>query len=536
MPSPAASHEAGTSGRTHLRPGRFTRLAHAVARTKRLSALGLAMAQARRRGAGEAGSRAIAARMAELRGLPQKIGQILSLGDFDADSGAFDALTESAQAVPASDSFAWIEAELGRPIGALFSEVDARGVAASLAQVHRGVLHDGRTVAIKVQYPNLASGLDVDLAALGWLSAPLSAHRRGYGLTAYRQEMRRALLEELDYTRETEALRRFASRAATMPGLRSPLPVDGLCTDRLITMTWIDGVPFRGTRTWPVADRTAAALTLVRLFLRGVFEWGELHADPHPGNLRFHQAPGGVHVGLIDLGCVYRVPDAVRDVFGALATNPPDTSDSLLELYTSAGFDADLLAPMAGRLSAVTGILFEPFHQQGPYDVRTWRLGERLAEALGDDRWTFRFAGPASLIYFLRSLAGLVQYVRGLDAVLDWRQELLDAASSRVRDPRAVHRAAAPSAPSGSTLMPQLRATTLRLSVVRGGRPVVALSFGAAVVERLHELVPVELAESIARRGIDIASIGAAAAVSGGQPGPVFDFEDGETTVKVWLE
>ena len=152
------------------RPGRLRRLAHAVDRTRRLSALGLAMARARTQpDGGDNGRRAVAARMAELRGLPQKIGQILSLGDLDGDGGAFDALTESADAAPASESFRWIERELGRPTGAAFAELDPRGMAASLAQVHRGVLHDGRAVAVKVQYPNLASGLDVDLAALGWL-------------------------------------------------------------------------------------------------------------------------------------------------------------------------------------------------------------------------------------------------------------------------------------------------------------------------------------------------------------------------------
>lgn len=509
------------------RPGRLRRLAHAVDRTRRLSALGLAMARARTQpDGGDNGRRAVAARMAELRGLPQKIGQILSLGDLDGDGGAFDALTESADAAPASESFRWIERELGRPTGAAFAELDPRGMAASLAQVHRGVLHDGRAVAVKVQYPNLASGLDVDLAALGWLAAPLSAHRHGYGLTAYRHELRRALLEELDYAREVDALRRFASHAGRVPGLECPIPIEALCTDRLITMTWIDGQPLRATRTWPAADRHAAALTLLRLFLRGVFEWGELHADPHPGNLRFRQTPDGVRVGLIDLGCVYQVPVALRDVFGTLATNPPTTADGLLALYAGAGFDSHLLAPMAGRLQDVTRILFEPFHHDGAYDISAWRLGERLADALGDDRWAFRFAGPASLVYFLRALGGLVQYVQSLGAALDWGQELLGVA------PLAEPVRSLP----GVTPMPPMLATNLRLSVIRGGRPVVALSFGASIVDRLDELVPADLGDTLARRGIDVRSIGATAVATGGRPGPLFDFEDGETTVKVWLE
>ena len=181
---------------------------------------------------------------------------------------------------------------------------------------------------------------------------------------------------------------------------------------------------------------------------------------------------------------------------------------------------------MAGRLQDVTRILFEPFHHDGAYDISAWRLGERLADALGDDRWAFRFAGPASLVYFLRALGGLVQYVQSLGAALDWGQELLGVA------PLAEPVRSLP----GVTPMPPMLATNLRLSVIRGGRPVVALSFGASIVDRLDELVPADLGDTLARRGIDVRSIGATAVATGGRPGPLFDFEDGETTVKVWLE
>jgi predicted unusual protein kinase regulating ubiquinone biosynthesis (AarF/ABC1/UbiB family) len=472
--------------------------------------------------------------MGRLRGLPQKIGQILSLGELDIDAPLFSSLTDAAEPVPASESFGWIARELGVPLTRVFRHLDEQGAAASLGQVHRGELADGRRVAVKVQYPGVRESLDADLLALGWLAAPLSAKRSGFDLREYRNEMRRSLLLELDYEHEVATLRRFAMRAGEVPGLVTPAPVDEWCTPHVITMSWVDGERMPATRQWPDAARRAAAQTLLRFFLRGCFVWRELHADPHAGNLRFARDGDRARVGAIDFGCVKTLSAAESDGLRRLAQDGVDmTSEELFDTYVAIGFDRRLLEPMAGRLCAVTGVLCEPFHVRGMYDVRRWRLSERLAEALGDDRWNFRFAGPASLLFLIRAFQGLVQYARALEAVIDWRHELL--ALPRVagieRSP-AVHSVPA-TASGGSNLM---AATTLRLRVVRNGEPVVQLSFKASAVGHLQELVPEDLGERIRHRGLDLARL-AEQAVAGGYPvGDIFTLTEDDRTVRVWLE
>jgi predicted unusual protein kinase regulating ubiquinone biosynthesis (AarF/ABC1/UbiB family) len=474
--------------------------------------------------------------MGRLRGLPQKIGQILSLGELDIEAPLFTSLTDAAVPVPARESFAWIASDLGVPLARIFRHLDEQGAAASLGQVHRGELVDGRRVAVKVQYPGVRESLDADLLALGWLAAPLSAKRSGFDLREYRNEMRRSLLLELDYEHEAATLRRFVARAGEVPGLVTPVPVDEWCTPRVITMSWVDGERMPATRQWPDAARRDAARTLLRLFLRGCFVWRELHADPHAGNLRFAREGDRARVGVIDFGCVKTLSAAESDGLRRLAQDGVDmTSEELFDTYVALGFDRRLLEPMAGRLRAVTGVLFEPFHARGPYDIRRWRLSERLAEALDEDRWNFRFAGPASLLFLIRAFQGLVQYTRAFEAVVDWRHELLGlprSAGTLIDRPPAVHPAPT-TASGGSNLMV---ATTLRLRVVRNGEPVVQLSFKASAVGHLQELVPEDLGERIRRRGLDLVRLAEQAVADGYPAGDIFTLTEDDRTVRVWLE
>jgi len=510
--------------------------ASTLARTATLGRLGVDVLRTRvsRPGPGRvAAHRLVSQRMGRMRGLPQKIGQILSLADLGGDS-PFATLTGAGEPVPAERSFAWIARELGVPLGEVFRSLDPRGLAASIGQVHRGELHDGRQVAVKVRFPDVSSTIDADLAALGWLAAPLSAHRSAFDLAAYREEMRRGLLQEIDYRHEAATLQRFAARAAQVPGLVTPVPVTELSTSGVITMSWVAGDAIDRTADWPEAARHAAALTLLRVFLRGCFEWRELHADPHAGNLRFQRDHDAVQVGVIDFGCVATLSPDASDALFDLAWGDAGLSDAaLFDRYVTLGFNPDLLGPMTGHLAAVTAVLFEPFRISGPYDIRRWQLSNRLSRVLGEHRWNFRFAGPASMLFLIRAFQGLVQYLHVLDAALDWRRELAAVRREPVPFPPREPRAAAP---SSTGVTPAMQASTLRLRVTRGGAPVVQLTYGAGVVAHLPDLVPEELRERVRSHGVDVATLARTAVDNGCPPGDLFTVTDGDKTVRVWLE
>ena len=145
--------------------------------------------------------RRLVERLGSLHGLPQKIGQLLALAGPDGPS-SFAPLTETRSALPLCAALDLLEASLGRPWTDCFRSIDAEGIAASLGQVHRAVLRDGRPAAVKIQYPDSAANVDADLGALDWLSLPFGGLRGGFDLAAYRREVGGMLRQELDYRRE----------------------------------------------------------------------------------------------------------------------------------------------------------------------------------------------------------------------------------------------------------------------------------------------------------------------------------------------
>ncbi len=116
--------------------------------------------------------------------------------------------------MPVRTALDLLEESLGRPWTDGFRSIDAEGIGASLGQVHRAVLRDGRRAAVKIQYPDSASNARADLLALDWLSLPFGGLRRGFDRGAYRREIGSVLAQELDYRREADALRSFGAFCA----------------------------------------------------------------------------------------------------------------------------------------------------------------------------------------------------------------------------------------------------------------------------------------------------------------------------------
>ncbi|MBZ5541939.1 MAG: AarF/ABC1/UbiB kinase family protein [Acidobacteriia bacterium] len=472
-------------------------------------------------------------RLAQLHGLPQKIGQILSLGELGGEERLFSSLTETAPALSSREAFEEIEKALGRPLGECFAHIEAQGVGASLAQVHKAILPDGRAVAVKIQYPGIADALDLDLRALGWLTAPVGGLNRGFDLSGYRREIGSMFREELNYRHEAEMLGSFREVARRSPRVEIPEVVEEFSNERVLTMAWLDGEPFASTHAWPLAARTEAASVLLRFFLASCFSWGLLHADPHAGNYRFRLIQGRPVIGLLDFGCV-KALDARAT--GALSALIEDTATGVFDPirarshFEAMGFQALLLAPMQHLLPGLSEILFEPFSREQPFDLNAWRLGERVEAHLGEFRWNFRMAGPPQLIFFMRAYQGLIQYLKALDAPVNWQEEYRRlAAPALLPEPGA--KAAAQSA-----WPVRAKSSSLKIRVAQSGRTKAEVTFLATVAENLPELMPLGLEEKLANHGIDVAQIAQKAVAGGFAPGDLFHFEEGAKSYRVWLE
>jgi len=483
---------------------------------------------------GERARRHLVERLGRLDGLPQKIGQILSLTELREDEGLFMTLTEAPAAMEAKAAFQTMEQRLGAPLSAHFASVSPDAVSASLSQVHRGVLHDGRAVAIKLQYPGIADAVWHDLRALGWLTVPVGGLKRGFNLRAYQDEVRTILHEELNYLSEAENLRTMRRHAEDLEGVELPEVIEELTREKILTMTWMDGQPFSDVLHWPETERAAVAELFLRLFMTSCFKWRCLHGDPHPGNFRFRRDSGRPTVVLLDFGCVKTILPAVTDSLNWLIRSVAegsveDRSGEVYDKFLLMGFDEEMLSPMAHRLPSLSLALFKPFACDAPFDPQTWRLGESVEEILQEDRWNFRFAGPAAFLVLLRAYQGLLQYLKALKTPVDWQAMFFEIAGDAPLKPLELRRKAV-RLPAGT------KATNLRVRVRKSGRTTVALTFRAQTAAHLDELMPDDVIGALEKRGICLREISDGVVRSGFSPADLFELEENGKSVRVWLE
>ncbi len=259
------------------------------------------------------GSSALAAETAQvlgsMRGLAAKVGQIASYvdglvpeGSRDTFEGALATLRARALSSPFADVRALLEEELGAPIDRLFVAFEEEPFAsASIGQVHRATLEDGREVAVKVQHPGIHKAVESDLKNASVLE-PLAGLAGGRKLNSKQvfDEMATRLREELDYALEAERQEHFARLHAGDPKIRVPEVIRHRSNKRVLTTSLASGKTLEEAGLASEAERRAFAETLWRFVFKGNLVGAMFNADPHPGNYLF--GDDGV-VTFLDFGC-----------------------------------------------------------------------------------------------------------------------------------------------------------------------------------------------------------------------------------------
>ncbi|HEV7629295.1 MAG TPA: AarF/ABC1/UbiB kinase family protein, partial [Streptomyces sp.] len=231
--------------------------------------------------------------LGELKGGAMKFGQALSVFESalpEEIAGPYRAtltkLQEAAPPMPTRTVHEVLAERMGEEWRELFQEFDDKpAAAASIGQVHHGVWHDGREVAVKVQYPGAGEALISDLTQLGRFARLLGPLIPGMDIKPLISELRDRVTEELDYALEAEAQTTYAEEFAQDPDVVIPEVVHQ--REQVLVTEWIDGVPLaevisEGTQE----ERDRAGQLLARFLFSGTARTGLLHADPHPGNFR----------------------------------------------------------------------------------------------------------------------------------------------------------------------------------------------------------------------------------------------------------
>lgn len=478
----------------------------------------------------------LAQKLGALHGLPQKIGQMLALGELEQGDAVFAQLTRGSSALTPSKARAALTEVFGQPLQNLFKTISLEGIGASLGQVHRATLHDGTEVAVKLQYPGIADAVRVDLQALGLLG---QVYRRGYDLRSYRETLGQMMERELDYSLEATALEHFGALTADDATFATPRLIARLSGARVLTMTWLEGYELADVVTMPLDARQSASRALIRWFLRSVLEWGLIHGDGHPGNIRFlKDNSGALRLGMLDFGCVQALDPStaggLRLLVECVAAGETGTAAHWLARYEAMGFSRELLEPIGSELGAVSKLLVSPLTLDGPFDPALWDINERFKLLLGENRFAFRFAAPSAFAFVTRAFIGLVQTLKALAAPVAWRP-LFDEIARRSTKNQPVELVLPAKAVTKVEAAPVL-SKSLRIHINSTSGTRIDLTFGARAAENLAGLVPPEITPRLVERHIDVQSIERRAVSSRFAPGELFHLEEPERQVRVWLE
>lgn len=242
----------------------------------------------------------------EMKGLAMKLGQIVSYMDVPLPAAVTEKLARlqtGEHGMSAEDTRAVLDSALGADFETRLDAIDWSPIAAaSIGQVHRA-RYEGREIALKVRYPEVAESFRSDLSAVGRVAslAGLASAVDGRAIVG---ELQARLVEECDYRTEARSQAMFRAAFATDAGLEIPEVFEALSTESTLATAWSEGIPFAEALERPQAVRNRYAEALVRFSYRSLLELGVIQADPHPGNFLFHDDG---RVVCLDFGCVRRL-------------------------------------------------------------------------------------------------------------------------------------------------------------------------------------------------------------------------------------
>jgi predicted unusual protein kinase regulating ubiquinone biosynthesis (AarF/ABC1/UbiB family) len=327
--------------------------------------------------------------------------------------------------------------------------------AASLGQVHRALLPDGTEVACKLQYPDMPSTVEADLRQLRLAMAVYHRMDNAIQHDEIYKELTARLREELDYEREAAQMRLYGLMLAGDPTVHVPVPMDGYCTRRLLTMTWLDGRSLmrRLKEDPPQEERNRIAEALFRAWYVPFYRYGVIHGDPHLGN---YQVRMDATVNLLDFGAI-RVFDAkfvrgVIDLYEAVRDNDDAKAH---HAYTTWGF-TDLSKEKMAALNLWARFLYEPLCEDRVRRIQETddpQFGREVAERVHAGlKRTGGVRPPREFVLMDRSAIGLGGVFLRLKAELNWSRlfrsliEDFDEAVLAARQAEALARAGVPKA------------------------------------------------------------------------------------------
>jgi predicted unusual protein kinase regulating ubiquinone biosynthesis (AarF/ABC1/UbiB family) len=361
-----------------------------------------------------------------LKGPLMKVAQILST---IPDAVPKEYALELAQLQADAPSMGWafvkrrMAAELGVDWEKKFKKFEHEAAAAaSLGQVHKAIAHDGRKLACKLQYPDMASTVEADLRQLKLVLAVFERYDRAVSTSEVQKEIADRLHEELDYRREAQHINLYRAMLADAETVHLPEVVNTLSTDRLLTMTWLEGEKLAAIiDKRALKDRNAIAMNMFRAWYTPFYYYGVIHGDPHLGNYTVQHDNS---VNLLDFGCI-RIfkPELVQGVitlYTALESHKPELA---VEAYKAWGFK-NMSKALVDTLNIWAAFIYAPLLEDKTRTIDETNTGLYGRETANRVHTELRKIGgvtiPREFVFMDRAAIGLGSVFLRLGAEINW--------------------------------------------------------------------------------------------------------------------
>ena len=373
------------------------------------------------------------ATLGRMKGAAMKIGQLASFIDTEFLPPEYRELYQTQLATLRSTAppMPWkkvrsvLDEEWEEPVEELFEDFEHdAAAAASIGQVHRAALPDGRRVAVKVQYPGVAAAIAADMQNAGLILRLAKALAPGLDAKAAAEELKERVMEELDYELEAQAQRAFARGYRGHPFIHVPDVLTRLSTERVLVSEWVDGAGFEEVQTLPQAERDRFGEIVFRFCFGSIYHLQHFNADAHPGN--YLLMPSG-RVTFLDFGMTKQLDqDQIELEIAALEAVFDDDPEGLRVALHDLGFlsdprkvDAELLME---HVRAVGGWYME----DREVTIDSARVMEAIA-AVSDPRSSFyrlmrRENLPANELMGRRMESGVLAVLGQLRATRNWNR------------------------------------------------------------------------------------------------------------------
>lgn len=295
--------------------------------------------------------------------------------------------------------------------------------AASLGQVHRATGPDGRDLACKIQYPDMASAVEADLKQLNLAFSIYRRYDKSIDPSQIHLELSERLREELDYENEARNMQLYRLMLADEPCVHVPEPVAELSTKRLLSMTWLDGAPLLDSKDAPLEFRNTLALSMFRAWYVPFYKYGVIHGDPHLGNYSVRE--DGT-INLLDYGCIRIFPPsfvgAVIDLYFALLNNDEELAVHAYETWGFKNLDRGMIA----ILNQWAGFLYAPLLEDKVQSIQEKsgvQYGAGVAAKVHADlKATAGVMPPREFVLMDRAAIGLGSVFTHLSAEINWHR------------------------------------------------------------------------------------------------------------------